>query len=125
MRTIGVPGAGDRIMAACSAAGLAISIFDYLQPDGIGGSAGALLVIVSSALILAASAVRGLLAARWLQITIRILLLLGVLGTGFAAYMLEAWLLLALMALAMIGWLVSVFADGSCAARPAHNTGVS
>jgi hypothetical protein len=117
--------AGDGIIAVCSAVGLAVSIFNYFQPDGIGGSAGALLVIASSALILAASLVRRLLASPGWRITLGALLFLGILGTGFAAYMLEAWLLLGLMALAMIGWLISVFAGGPLAARPGLNPGAA
>lgn len=120
MRMRSSTAAGDGVMAVCSAIGLAVSIYNYFQPDGVGGSGGALLVIVSSALILAASFVRRLASQGW-RITLGVLLFLGILGTGFAAYMLEAWLLLGLMALAMIGWLVSIAANGSLAARPSVN----
>jgi hypothetical protein len=38
-----------------------------------------------------------------------VLLILGIVGTGFAAYMLEAYWLVALMVLCLIGWLIQVF----------------
>lgn len=120
MGTRSAAAAGNWLIAAAAVAGLAVSIFNYLQPDGIGGIGGALLVIASSALILAASAVRALLTQPWLQISIGVLLFLGIIGTGLAAYMLEAWLLLALMALAMIGWLIHVFASEPLTRRPAN-----
>jgi hypothetical protein len=106
---------GGWVVAAASAIGLVICIFNFVDPgSGIAGSAGALLVIASSALILAA----GLLLAvarsvpGWLRVSLDALLLLGVIGTGFAAYMLEAPLVLGAMAVALIGWFIHIFGGG-------------
>ena len=41
------------------------------------------------------------------------LCLLDVLGTGLAAYFLQAWVLLAAMALALLAWLVLAFGGGA------------
>jgi hypothetical protein len=95
-----------------SAFGLAASLAYYLAPeDGIDGSLGAALVIGTTALMLMAcaaivlgfarGAIKGVLAA---------LILLDIIGTGFAAYMLEANGLIACMALALISWIYAVFA---------------
>jgi hypothetical protein len=99
-------------LLGASALGLAASLAYYFAPeDGIDGSLGAGLVIGSTALMVIASAaialgfargaIRGVLAA---------LILLDILGSGFAAYMLEANGLIASMALALIAWLYAVFA---------------
>jgi hypothetical protein len=104
---------GNWVMVVGSGAGLLLSIFNYVSSgNGIHGSAGALLVIISSALILIASLLIafGVLRWRWLRIVVDVLLILGIIGTGFAAYMLEADWLVALMVLCLIGWLVHVFA---------------
>ena len=111
---------GNWIVVASSATGFALSIFSFFWPDnGIHGSGGALLVIVASALILAASLLMALdlSAPRSLRILIYGLLLLGIIGTGFAGYMLEAYLLVVLMVLALIGWFVHVFAGPGEARR--------
>ena len=52
----------------------------------------------------------GVLKLRWLRTVVDVLLVLGIVGTAFAAYMLEADWLVALMAVALIGWLVHIFA---------------
>jgi hypothetical protein len=85
-------------------------LFEYFQPNnGIGGSWGALLVVASSVLVLAASLVLALLARKAIS---RMLLggaiALGLIGTVAAAYFLESTLLIAMMALALVGLLVRV-----------------
>jgi heme A synthase len=103
---------GNWVMVASSAAGLALSIFNFFWPgNGIHGSGGALLVIVTAALILAAALLMALdvSASRGLRIVVDLLLFLGIVGTGFAAYMLEVDLLVALMALALVGWVIHLF----------------
>jgi hypothetical protein len=102
---------GAWIMAVAGAAATALSAYNYLtRGTGIDHTLGALLVIISSALILLASLVIALApgAPRWLRGVLIVLLLLGVLGTALAAYFLEAWALVGLMALALIGWLVQL-----------------
>jgi len=103
---------GPWVMALASAAGLAVSVYDDLTPGtGIDHTWGALLVVVSSALIGLASLALALFGSmpRWLRGIVLVLLLLGILGTGCAAYFLEANVLLALMAVALLGWLYHMF----------------
>src|SRR6185312_12381879 len=90
---------------------LGASIFDYLwSGNGIHGTGGVLLVIASSALmvVLALSLARWRSSSRWAHGLLLLVLLIDILGTGFAAYMLEAWWVLGGSALALAGWLADV-----------------
>jgi hypothetical protein len=103
--------------------GVIMSVYDYLTPGtGIDGEQGTILVIISSVLILLAALYEALGSsiAKWLRATLTMLLLLGIVGTGLAAYFLEAQILLVLMAVALVGWLLYAFSSGS---RPAIDTG--
>jgi len=86
------------------------ALFNYFWTgNGIHGSEGALLVVVSTLLLALAA---GVILNRWgprsLRAILEILIVLDFLGTGLAAYFLEAWLLLALIVIAVVAWLVHV-----------------
>ena len=107
-------GTGVQLLLAAAAAGLALSIFNYFWTgNGIHGSGGALLVVISSlAMVLAAAAllfVHGM--SRSLRVTLLVLILLDILGTGLAAYMLEAYWLTVAMAAALAGMIIHVAAN--------------
>ncbi len=97
-------------LLAASVLGLAASLAYYFTPeDGIDGSLGAALVIGSTALMtLASAAIAFGFAGGWLKGVLAALILLDILGSGFAAYMLEANVLIACMALALVAWLYVV-----------------
>lgn len=100
----------DAILVGAAAAGVGVALFNYFQPNnGIDGSWGALLVVASSALVLSASLVLTMFAKR---VTPRMLLggaiFLGLIGTAAAAYFLESAVLVAIMAVALVGWLVRI-----------------
>jgi glycerol-3-phosphate acyltransferase PlsY len=101
------------LLAAVSTIGLAVSVFDYFWTgNGIHGSLGALIVIGSTLLMAIASAAIAIgFASGRVRSVLAALILLDILGTGFAAYMLEAEILLGLMILALIAWLFSAFSD--------------
>ena len=84
------------------------SLFNYFWTgNGIHGSEGALLVIVSTLLLtLAGGIVLNRWGPGWLHVILEVLIVLDFLGTGLAAYLLEAWILLALIVLAFIAWLI-------------------
>jgi hypothetical protein len=70
------------------------------------------LVVISSALMVAAAAL--ILAARMSRPQrglLVVLVALDIVGTAFAAYLLEADLLLAAMAAAAVGWIVHLASD--------------
>ena len=110
---------GGTAVVALSLLALLDSVFNYLsRGNGISGTEGALLVVVSTllmliaAILLARDLVRG-----WVRVTFEVLIVLDFIGTAAAAYFLNAWLLLALVALTAIAWLVQIFA---AAPRSSH-----
>ena len=101
-------GYGSWALIVASLIGLALAVFNYLnRGDGIAYSPGALLVLVSTVLILAASIVvlidLGLPA--WLGGVLYGLIILGLIGTGLAAWFLDSYWLTALMIVGLIGCL--------------------
>src|SRR3954463_1737319 len=93
-----------------SALALIDSLFNYFwSGNGIHGSEGALLVVVSTLLLVAAiGAVVNRWGPHWLHVLLGVLIVLDFVGTGAAAYLLEAWILLALVVLAFLAWLAHV-----------------
>ncbi len=83
------------------------SLFNYFWTgNGIHGTEGALLVVVSTLLMaIAAALIANNWIGGWLRGVFEVLLFLDFLGTAAAAYLLEAWILLALVVLAFIAWL--------------------
>jgi hypothetical protein len=100
-------GIAAMLLPAAALAAFLIALFNYFwSGNGIHGTAGALLVVISSGLIAAASlALAATSMPAWLHVTLLTLLALGIVGTAAAAYMLEAYLLLGMIVLAMIGWI--------------------
>jgi hypothetical protein len=99
---------GIWLVAAAAAIALLLTIVAYFTPHGaIAHDYGTLLVLVSSALMLMAA----LLIARWptrpwAVTTFEVLILLDIFGTAFCAYFLEFISLLAVMAVALAGWVM-------------------
>ncbi len=106
---------GAYILATAAIAALAIAIFNFFWlGNGIHGTAGAGLVVISSALMAAAAAalVFATRMRRGRRGTLLVLIALDIVGTGLAAYLLEADWLLAAVAVALIGWIVVLVSDG-------------
>ncbi len=109
---------GAVMIFAGGLAGTIIAAYAYFAPlTGVTGTPGALLVVVTSLLILAAALVVALIASRGWRNLFRVLLLLGILGTAAAAVFLHEWVLIAAMAVALIGWLIDIFTPARSAAR--------
>ncbi len=105
---------GAWLIAVSAAAGLIASLIYHFSPgDGIAFTPGTLLVIISTALLLAASLVMatGIWRHWLLDEFLLVATFLDILGTVFAAWLLEAHWLLGLMVLAAVGWIVQ-FAFG-------------
>ena len=103
-------------LAALAVVGLAAAVYSYFTPaTGIDGAPGTLLVIVSTLLLAGAALVIGLVAGlpRWGRVMLLVLCLLDVIGTGVAAYFLQAWVLLSAMVLAFVAWLVLALGGGT------------
>ncbi len=108
-RTLSLPG-GTAIGAVSAVALVAFldAIFnDLWTANGIHGTEGAHLVVVSMLLLATAAAliawgrVHG-----WLKTVLEVLIGLDFLGTALAAYLLEAWILLTLTVIGAIVWIV-------------------
>lgn len=114
---------GGWLLVAASAIGLLLSIYNCLDDgNGIAYSPGAILVIVSSALVFAASLAMVLDHDKpaWLSGFFYVSILLGLLGTALAAYFLLAYWLTGLMIVGLIGWFIHIFFDPSDDELAAH-----
>lgn len=112
---------GILLLVAAATLGLALSVFNYFWTgNGIHGSLGALIVIGSTFLMAVASAaIAAGFANGWVRSVLAALILLDILGTGLAAYMLEAQVLFGFMVVALIAWLFSVLIEGMPSRRAA------
>jgi quinoprotein glucose dehydrogenase len=109
-------GFGMGLLVLSGLVAFGIAVFNYFWTgNGIHGTAGALLVAISSALMfLAAGAIAIWPAmARWLRGLLLFLILLDIAGTGVAGYMLEAYWLVGATAAALVFWVVHLAADPS------------
>lgn len=99
-------GYAPRVIAIAAVVSLVLSLIAYFTPHGaVADSWGALLVVVSSGLLLIAALLIALaqMPVR-LVVLFQVLIILDILGTGVCAYFLETYVLLALMVIALIGW---------------------
>ena len=113
---------GSWLMTIAAATAFILLLIDYLVPHGtIAHTDGALLVVISTALMFIAALLITLDAIpRWLVVLFEVLIILDIIGTAICAYFLETYVVLALMVLALIGWIAllssnarPVGADGS------------
>lgn len=102
---------GAWLIVIASLVGLGVSIYNYnAAGSGVAGTPGAMLVIVSTFLLLSAGFILGRdMGGGGLRIVLGALCLLGILGTGFAGWLLESSTLAIAMALCLFGWLVRLF----------------
>lgn len=115
---------GGRVMAFAAFLALCVAIYNFFAPVGlfaplsdVRGSLGAGVAIFGCLMLIIAGLVLGGRRRNVLLIAIFVIGgLAGILGTGFAAYLLGSWVILCLMAVCLIGWLMRVFGR---APRPA------
>jgi len=99
------------IIGLAALAGLFVAVYAYFdRGGGIDHTAGTVLVIASTAILLVAAAVLAFApgAPAWLRGLLLAGCLLDVLGTGLAAFFLHASLLLAAMVVGLAGWLAAM-----------------
>ena len=105
---------GLRLLILAAVVAFAIALFNFFWPgNGIHGTAGALLVVISSVLMLLAAGAMMIwpVMSRWLRGLLLVLILLDIAGTGIAAYMLEAYWLVGAMAAALVFFVIHLAAD--------------
>lgn len=109
------PGWGIWLLFVAAVIAFVVSLYDFFIAWGINHTIGTGIVLVSTAIMAVAALV--ILVWRAMPASLRVLLLIGLaldlIGTGVAAYFLAAWLLLALMIVAAIGWFGTVFSGAS------------
>ncbi|MEW5423250.1 hypothetical protein [Amorphus sp. 3PC139-8] len=111
-------------MAALVAVVLA-ALAAFSAGNGIAFTPGSYLVLVTTGLLL----LGGLILAfghhlpRWVVVVMAILVLLDILGTGFAAWLLETNILLAAVAVAGFAWLIYIVIDPARDSRSAIAAG--
>jgi len=116
---------GIWVIFVAALAALALSASGYFWTgNGIHGTGGALLVLISSALMTAAAIALLYSPAmpRWLRGTLLVLIAVDIVGTALAAYFLEAYWLDAAMLLAAVGFVMYFASSSSSAALPAGAT---
>lgn len=96
-------------LAAAGLAGIALiafleALFEYVwDGNGIHGTEGALLVVISTVLMaIAAAVIAAKLARGWVRTVLEILIFIDIIGTGLAAYFLQAWILALLDAIVLL-----------------------
>ena len=107
---------GGRIIALAALIGLGVAIYNFFSPVGLlaplsdtAGSPGAGLVIFGAFMLVVAGLVLGgRIENRYVIAFFTVGAFVGILGTGLAAYLLDSWPLLALMAVCLVGWLIRV-----------------
>ncbi|GHA94013.1 hypothetical protein [Modicisalibacter luteus] len=87
--------------------------------NGIAYTPGTYLVLFSTAMLVIGSLLITFVRSmpRWLSGLIAFLLLIDLLGTGLASYLLEATILVWLMVAGLVAWLIHVFADPASGKR--------
>lgn len=97
---------------------MAFTPYFYLTPlTGVNGTAGALLVVVSSLLMVMAGLVLYLVPSGTFPLLVRVLTVLGTLGTLTAAWFLHEFWLMAAMAIALLGVILD-FVSAKGGSRP-------
>lgn len=103
-------GWGVLALLAASIVGLAIAIHAYVAPlTGVNGSLGALVVIITSAVLAVLALVLGATKAHGARLALRVLILLGLVGTGVAGLLLHQWWLSAAMAIGLVALILDLF----------------
>ena len=105
---------GLRFLALTAVVAFGIALFNFFWTgNGIHGTAGALLVVISSALMLLAAGAMVIwpVMPRWLRGLLLVLILLDIVGTGIAAYMLEAYWLVGAVAAALVCFVIHLVAN--------------
>ncbi|MGQ4877732.1 hypothetical protein ACOJCM_04060 [Billgrantia sp. LNSP4103-1] len=111
---------GAWLLLAISIVSLILAaVATFNEGNGIAYTPGTYLVLVSTAFLLVGSLLLTLARGmpRWLGGLITFLFLLDLLGTGLAAYLLQAEWLLACMGAGLVAWLVHVIADPATGKR--------
>ena len=100
---------GGLLVLLAGMGGAVAASYDYVTiSTGIDHSGGTMLVLASSLLMIFGAIAVLLLSSGLVARIFALLILLDIICTGFAAYMLESSLIMGAMAIAAIGWLLRI-----------------
>ncbi|MFC0337468.1 hypothetical protein [Kushneria avicenniae] len=106
------------VVLIASAVGIAIALYAYLTPlTGVNGTLGALIVILTCAALVVLALGLALCGKRALHNLLRVVIVVVIIGTAFAALLLHLWWLAVAMAVALVGLMIDIFRPS-----PAHRT---
>ncbi len=112
---------GAIVLLIASLAGLAVALYAYFTPlTGVTGTLGALVAIVACFILAVMALLLMQVKARGASITLRVLILLGLAGTFFAAMLLHQWWICVAMVVGLIGLILDLFRPAHYA-RPTHS----
>lgn len=97
------------VLLVSAVIGLAIALYAYFVPlTGVTGSLGALGAIVFCALLIVMALILGVATARAARIVLRVLIVLALVGTCFAALLLHQWWISVAMGVGLVGLIIDL-----------------
>lgn len=104
------PKSGAILLLIASLAGLAVALYAYFTPlTGVTGTLGALVAIVACIALAVLALLLATVEGRGISIALRILILIGLGGTFFAAMLLHQWWIGVAMVVGLIGLVLDLF----------------
>ncbi|WP_110687894.1 hypothetical protein [Salinicola aestuarinus] len=112
---------GAIVLFVASLVGFAIALYAYLTPlTGVNGSLGALVVTLACLLLALLALLLVAAKGRGGRVVCRVVILLGLAGTGFAALLLHQWWITVAMVVGLIGLIIDMNRP-TPSHRPAHS----
>lgn len=112
---------GAIVLFVAALAGLVIALYGYFTPlTGVDGTLGALVVILATIILAVLALVLMAVTGRGARNALRVLILLGLVGTFFAGLLLHLWGIGAAMVVGLAGLLLDM-ARPARIARSAHS----
>ncbi|MDQ7727389.1 hypothetical protein [Halomonas sp. SpR8] len=97
------------VLLVASLAGLAIALYAYFAPlTGVTGTLGALVAIVACIALVVLALLLATVKGRGASITLRVLILLGLVGTFFAGILLHQWWICVAMVVGLVGLILDI-----------------
>lgn len=102
--------AGLMLLLAGAVAGFVLALYAYFAPlTGVTGTLGALAVIVACAVLAVMALALGRADTCGARVTLRVLIVIVLLATCFAALLLHRWWICVAMGLGLIGVIIELF----------------
>ncbi|WP_136068877.1 hypothetical protein [Modicisalibacter radicis] len=107
---------GAIVLFVASLAGFAIALYAYVTPlTGVTDTLGALVAILACVALAVMALILAALKGRGTRNALRVLILLGLVGTAFAGLLLHQWWIVVAMLVGLVGLILDM-------RRPTHTT---